>query len=273
MGTTIEIRGGRDAFFAQYAHYTPEGARKIGAELEVNIMLKGMNGSGPIYVPAAEQLLEAAFATNPASREWLRYEFSACQVEVVTDPCLRIGELVDQLLGRFEFIREVADQLGYELVAVEWIPLEVKLPEVVYPDERYLAFAATHPEHARRMHRVASLQFHVGVGSLQEALRVHRQFVGALPELLANGWAHPDRVAAFNDVIFAPGWFPPVYDTVDDLYTHAQERGFDHQPANNWSAVRPHHKWPTVELRIGGTTLDRGVIFTRARKAYTLAFG
>ena len=224
-------------------------------------------------MPAAQEVLEAAWARDPASREWLHYEWSACQVEVITDPCLRVSELVDQLMKRVAFAQQIAGELGYELVATEWIPLEANLPEVIYPDPRYLAFAATHPRHSHYMCRVASLQFHVGVGTLEEGLRVHHAFVTALSALLADGWAHPDRVDAFHQVIFAPNWFPPAYKSVDDLWEHAQAREFHHQPANNWSAVRLHHKWPTVELRIGGTTLDRGIIWRRARRAYTLAFG
>ena len=241
----------------------------IAAELE--LVLAEVNGDGHlVYSTRVHDVLVELTRRYPDMMKYFGCEFWGGQLEVRTDPHPTVGALVAQLQGLVEIARGVARSMGYRLIAVEWIPWQVHVSYELSPiKERYAEYASEHPDKVPAMCRVASLQFHVGVGNRDEAIVVYNRLADVLPKLVDEGWVHPERHAAFEGIIF-PQWFPPKYETEADIYRHAVKRGFDKRPALNYSAVRIHPQG-SAELRIGGATDNWSLVTARATRFLEIA--
>lgn len=245
--------------------YTPDQFRLDlagGFSSELELVIHAQDASGR-WVPSAggDRLVRRLQEMHPGLFSHFAREFSDLQLEINTSVHWTVRGLIEELLELVHIARTVAwYDFGWKLEAVEWIPYEVQVPDDLNPTSpRYAEFAAAHPDVLSSIRRVASIQYKFGVADLKAALQMYNLFVDALPPMAQDPeWIHPDRLRAFDTVMYPQGWScPPQYVNGFGLYQHAVQAGFADQPANHWAAIRVHHRQGAVEFRLPGAHLDR----------------
>lgn len=262
------------------AIYDHQYRGKISLELEL-VTCRTVGGKLEV-VSEADKLLLAFWEKYPNLKQYVDVEFSNHQVEVKTDP-----DTPEQMVSQLTFLLDVVDKftegMGLCLVAKEY--LEGDIPTELSPLKPYYAeYATKHPQRVDPMCRVASLQFKVGVRKLDEAILVQAALARAQGQMIADGWLHPMRWAAFDEVICTTvprrspretiirgQWISKAYKDFTDVIKRALIYDWAMNPRFNYESVRIHEVQGAVELRIGGPTRDLEEILRRARFVMLIA--
>lgn len=206
-----------------------------------------------------ERFLEVRGRFVPRAEEFLRliddplwtYELSACQVEDRTNPKLSEADIKLELEKNDNHGNLIADKMGLNLIAMELAPED--MPLTVYPDARYLAIAKNiSRERLSAACRVAGTHIHLGMGSMEEAIRAHNILVPYLETLCKLG-DHSDggRIRLYKEM--AVNWKPIIYRDEKHLFEVAVEQGFTDNPRNCYHLIRIS-RHGTIELRMFGVT-------------------
>jgi gamma-glutamyl:cysteine ligase YbdK (ATP-grasp superfamily) len=243
--------------------YTGESG-KVGIESELILKDRYSN----TYVAEAHLVIQEIWRRYPDLKKQFDKEFWNGQLEMKTRPHGTVIGVVDEISYLFDLANSVALEMGYELVAQEWIPFEENLTEIVSPlDERYLAYAMANLLKLPAMCRVAGVHFHFGVSSFIEAINVHDRFACTMNDRIKQGWMNHERLKAFIEHICSENvFFPPEFKDERGFYNHLKEGGFLKKMATYYGGVRIHHCYPTVEDRICGATLCRTKLTSRIQE-------
>jgi hypothetical protein len=233
----------------------------FGAELELVLCKRNVDGS-LIPALAADKVLKEIWRLHPNSKEYFDKEFYWGQIEIKSGPHKDYIILIDDLLQKLEIAHLVANSFGYELHAIEYFKGNISIGTNPL-EPRYAEYAIHYPEKVDAMCRVASLHVHRGVASLKQAIDVYNAMVSSLSDIMQNGWIDEKRFNCFDKVIFPGGWFPPEYKSIYSLVEHARSHDFLSGLRGNYSAVRIHEIYGTVEMRAFGAVMRRDELVKR----------
>lgn len=193
-----------------------------------------------------------------AAAPYFVHEVHGARLEILTDPHPTVREMVEQLERHLELVDRILANHGMFFTAEPIIDLPDDHLTVVYPVPRYVEkIGELGRERGRAALQVASLQFHRGVGSWEEALAVYQAVRDALPEIsrlgdLSNGKRHQICEVWCG----AECYMAPDLRTPHDVWEHSQRFGWTDQPKGFWSRLRINCRHGTIELRTPDASRD-----------------
>lgn len=201
-----------------------------------------------IVVPRAQEFLERI--DDPL---WT-YELSACQVEDRTRPRRTSLGVWLELLRNDRKAKRIAEAMGVQLLSLDVGPRDMPLD--VYPTPRYQEIVARiSPEQLRAACWVAGVHVHVGMDSIEDAIRFYNACRERLEFLCTLGdHSHGERLRLYKTM--AEKWEPPKIENAEHFFEIAREQGFHENLRGCYWLIRISGHG-TVELRMFGSTKSR----------------
>lgn len=229
----------KEKFLSQFA-FSNAMRGYVGIERE-----RFLKNAAGLYVPRAKK-----FLSEVKDSHWT-HELSACQVEDRTDPRNNTLELKYDLVRNTNNGIYAAQNIGAEIITEEVASFHVPLD--VFPLERYKNIVQTiTKDRLRSACRVAGIHIHMGVGSIDEAIRVHNVCNAYRNKLIHMGdHSSGERIALYKEM--APQWSSPHYENVEHFFETATIEGFSESPKQCYHLVRISVHG-TVECRMFGVT-------------------
>lgn len=229
----------KEKFLSQFA-FSRAMNGYIGIERER--FLKNAEG---LYMPHAEK-----FLSEIKDPHWT-HELSACQVEDRTDPQSNLLELKYDLIHNTNNGVYAAEKNSAKIITEEVAARDMPLD--VFPLERYKNIVRNITEdRLRAACRVAGTHIHIGVGSVDEAIRVHNVCAAHTSELIHIGdHSSGARIALYKEM--AGQWKSPQYENAEHFFETATVENFSDDPKHCYHLVRISIHG-TVECRMFGVT-------------------
>lgn len=199
-------------------------------------------------------------------------EFLKAQVEVGTAVCHSIQEARDRLRTLRTEVAESAGKRGLAPIAASTHPTAKWLRLQHTEKERYAMLANDLQEVARRL-VICGMHVHVGVDDNEHRIDLLGQIAYFLPHLLilttsSPFWQGRDtglksyRLSVFDEL--PRTGLPEHFDSWSHYEKHVEalvESGALEDGSKLWWDIRPHFKFPTLEMRIADicTRLDDGI--------------
>lgn len=199
-------------------------------------------------------------------------EFLKAQVEVGTTVCTSIQQARDCLRRLRSEVAESAGKRGLAPIAASTHPTAVWSRLQHTEKERYSLLAQDLQEVARRL-VICGMHVHVGVTDDEHRIDLLGQLAYFLPHLLVLSTSSPFwqgrdtglksyRLAVFDEL--PRTGLPERFDSWADYERHVKwlvDAGSLQDGSKLWWDIRPHFKFPTLEMRIADicTRLDDGI--------------
>ena len=252
----------------------------FGKELEQVLVRPASNTWGYEYVTLGSMLYQFLCRCMPWLAQHIGYEFWDGQFEVKAGPCSSSDELAEVLTEHLRHVQRVARMMGWRIVNIEYLPEDgPPVPPIISSlQPGYAIYRDEFPHRAERMYRVASGQYALGCGHLEEALegagRIHAAFMRGE----FNGWYDQRRFDAFTlgaeDEAICPRWMPESFPaTPDEFWAYANDLNFAHNPGVDYGAIRIHAQFGIIEVRFPGPTSDPNVTQRRAQRLHDIVWG
>ncbi len=188
-------------------------------------------------------------------------EFLRAQVEVGTGVCASMSQLKDCLRQLRTAVGEAADAQGLAFIATSTHPTAVASNLQHTDAERYSALANDLQEVARRM-VICGMHVHVGVEDREHRIDMLGQLAYFLPHLLVLSTSSPFwegrdtglkcyRLSVFDEL--PRTGLPERFDSWSDYERHLAaltDAGAIEDSSKIWWDIRPHGKFPTLEMRV-----------------------
>ncbi|MHA1565538.1 MAG: carboxylate-amine ligase [Alphaproteobacteria bacterium] len=199
-------------------------------------------------------------------------EFLRAQIEVGTTVCQNIGEARVKLAGLRRAVADAAAQFGLAPIAASTHPFAAWTEQRHTDHDRYNDLARDLQSVARRL---LTCGMHVHVGFDDDELRIDlmSQIAYFLPHLLALSTSSPFwrgnnsglmsyRISVFDEL--PRTGLPERFDSFGEFRRHVDilvNAGLIEDSSKIWWDIRPHHLYPTLEMRIADvcTNVDDGI--------------
>src|SRR5579859_998747 len=262
-----------------------EAMRELSGEKDSNSFSLGVEeeyflvetATGQIVHEAPESLFEEA-RTGTEGR--IEHEFLRAQAETVTRPCISMGQIRTELRFARGVLSQVAARYGLAIAAAGTHPTAMWRGAIYSDDERYDRVMGELQMIGER-NMLCGMHVHVALPDPTRRVEVMRRFLPFLPLFIALATSSPFwtsrltglkgyRLAAYNEL--PRTGLPELFQGTEDYdaYCHALiEAGAIPDPSHLWWAVRPSHKYPTLELRAPDscTRLDDAVAIAALYRA------
>lgn len=227
----------------------------LGVEVELQIV----DRESRELVSLSPRILES-FPECP----WVKHELLQSTIEINTRICRDVQEVEDDLREKLSRVRQVAGELGADLIGAGTHPFSRWTDQKITEDSRYHRLVERVQWPARRL-LIFGLHVHVGLPDGESAIRVINGLEPWLPHLLALTasspfWEGEDTgLASCRTKIFES------LPTAGLPYRHESWEDFERllealvrcQAVESlreiWWDVRPHARFGTVEVRICDT--------------------
>lgn len=199
-------------------------------------------------------------------------EFLKAQVEVGTAVCTSIQEARDRLRALRGAVAEAAQKRGCAPIAASTHPTAQWARLQHTEKERYAILANDLQEVARRL-VICGMHVHVGIEDNEHRIDLLGQIAYFLPHLLvlttsSPFWQGRDtglksyRLSVFDEL--PRTGLPEYHDSWSEYEKHVKtlvDSGALEDGSKLWWDIRPHFKFPTLEMRIADicTRLDDGI--------------
>ncbi len=199
-------------------------------------------------------------------------EFLRAQVEVGTAVCRSIGEARDQLAALRRCVAAAAGEHGLAPVAASTHPSAVWTAQRHTDKKRYNVLAEDLQAPARRL-VICGMHVHVGIDDDDTRIDLLNQIAYFLPHLLALSTSSPFwrgqktglmsyRISVFDEL--PRTGLPERFDSYGEYERHVKvliDAGVLADASKLWWDVRPHTRFPTLEMRITDicTCMDDGI--------------
>jgi glutamate---cysteine ligase / carboxylate-amine ligase len=208
-------------------------------------------------------------------QDQIKQEFLQSQVEVGSHICRDIAEVRAEVVRLRRSICDLAAGNGLAVAAASTHPFSSWSQQDVSVGERYTQLRTDMAELARRM-LIFGMHVHVGIDDKEMMIDVMNQARYFLPHLLALTTSSPfwegrdTGLKSYRTVIFEslprtglPPRFASWADYQEFIDTLVKTRCID-DPSKIWWDVRPHSKFPTLEIRVCDicTRIDEAVCMT-----------
>ncbi|WP_264465906.1 carboxylate-amine ligase [Pacificispira spongiicola] len=199
-------------------------------------------------------------------------EFLKAQVEVGTSVCTSVQSVRDRLRALRLAVAEAADKRGLAPIAASTHPTAMWSRLQHTDKERYSMLANDLQEVARRL-VICGMHVHVGIADNEHRIDLLGQIAYFLPHLLvlttsSPFWQGRDtglksyRLAVFDEL--PRTGLPESFDSWSHYEKHITalvRAGAVEDGSKIWWDIRPHYKFPTLEMRIADicTRMEDGI--------------
>jgi carboxylate-amine ligase len=199
-------------------------------------------------------------------------EFLRAQVEVGTAVCKSIKEARDKLAELRRCVAAAAGEHGLAPVAASTHPSAVWTAQLHTDKKRYNLLAEDMQAPARRL-VICGMHVHVGIDDDDLRIDLLNQVAYFLPHLLALSTSSPFwrghktglmsyRISVFDEL--PRTGLPERFDSYGEFERHVKvliDAGVLQDASKLWWDVRPHTRFPTLEMRIADicTCMDDGI--------------
>lgn len=199
-------------------------------------------------------------------------EFLRAQIEVGTAVCRSIGEARTQLSKLRRTVSDIAGRHGMKIIAASTHPFADWSHQQHTDKDRYNVLAQDMQTLAHRL-LICGMHVLVGVPDPEHRIDLLNQVSYFLPHLLALTTSSPFwqgqntglksyRVSVFDEM--PRTGLPEKFESYGEYERHVQmlvSAGLVEDSSKIWWDIRPHGKYPTLEMRIADicTRLDDGI--------------
>ena len=194
-------------------------------------------------------------------RDQVKPEFLQSQVEMGTEVCRDIKEVRREVTRLRSMVCEIAEKSGHRIVAAGTHPFSRWQEQEITEKDRYRNLVADLQYVARRL-LIFGMHIHVGIPDRELRIDTMNQIGYFLPHILALSSSSPfwmgdnTGLKSYRSIVFSE--LPRT--GIPDRFNSAAE--YDHfiqtmirtgcmdEPTKIWWDVRPHPRFPTLELRI-----------------------
>lgn len=217
--------------------------------------------TGEVAFEAPESLFEEA---RDETEGRIEHEFLRAQAEAVTRPCTSMEQVRTELRFARKTLAEVAARHGLGIAAAGTHPTAVWRGAVYSDDERYDRVMGELQMIGER-NMLCGMHVHVALPDPTRRIEVMRRFLPFLPLFVALASSSPFwmsrptglkgyRLAAYNEL--PRTGLPDLFYQAEDYEAYCAaliEVEAIPDPSHLWWAIRPSHKYPTLELRAPDT--------------------
>lgn len=194
-------------------------------------------------------------------RDQVKPEFLQSQVEMGTEVCRDIKEVRREVTRLRRVICEIAEKSDHRILAAGTHPLSRWQEQEVTEKDRYKSLVADLQYVARRL-LIFGMHIHVGIPDRELRIDTMNQISYFLPHILALSSSSPfwmsdnTGLKSYRSVVFSElprTGIPDRFNSADeyDHFVRTMIRtGCMDEPTKIWWDVRPHPRFPTLELRI-----------------------
>ncbi|MDH3228493.1 MAG: carboxylate-amine ligase [Alphaproteobacteria bacterium] len=228
--------------------------------------------TGALADEPSEDILSECAAGVDASVGLVVPEFLRAQVEVGTAICNSISEVRSKLAKLRHSVADAARKHELATIAASTHPF-AEWSDLLHTDkERYNVLAEDMQAVARRL-LICGMHVHVGVDDDDLRVDLLNQVSYFLPHLLALGTSSPFwrgektglmcyRLSVFDEL--PRTGLPSRFESYGEYLRHVQvlvDAGVIEDASKIWWDIRPHTRFPTLEMRIADicTRLDDGI--------------
>lgn len=246
--------------------FCSSGVLTLGVEIELQLI----DPHTCNLSPRAEELLKA---TQHIPR--VKPEFYLSTVEVVTDKCMSVHEIEQDLRETYTKLNEQAEALGIAFSTTGAHPFAKYSDCIISPTERYQELIDRNQWLTRRM-TVYGLHVHIGMASGDDCIRYNNFFMNFLPHLLALSASSPFWQGTDTGLASCR---PTTYEALptagqpyhvrswkdfENLYESLKKCGSIKTLKDLWWDMRPSPGFGTLEIRVcdGCATLQETLAIT-----------
>lgn len=237
--------------------FNPSRGATLGVEWELQLIDEG---SGLLRQDAGRVLADLP-SLSEGDFTKLRHELMESTIEVVTDPCHTVSEIVTDLSASLARLREATALRGMRLACTGTHPISDWRDAVMAPIQRYAELIEEMQWLARRI-QTFGVHVHVGITHVDKAIPIINALSAYLPHFLALTasspfWkGHDTGLASSRSIVFGslPTAGPPhsledwaEFEGYMDTLLRA---GTIRSIKEVWWDIRPHPDFGTVEVRM-----------------------
>ncbi len=194
-------------------------------------------------------------------RDQVKPEFLQSQVEMGTEVCRDIKEVRREVTRLRSMVCEIAEKSGHRIVAAGTHPFSRWQEQEVTEKDRYRNLVADLQYVARRL-LIFGMHIHVGIPDRELRIDAMNQIGYFMPHVLALSSSSPfwmgdnTGLKSYRSVVFSELPRTGIPDRFNSAGEYDQfiktmiKTGCMDEPTKIWWDVRPHPRFPTLELRI-----------------------
>ncbi len=194
-------------------------------------------------------------------RDQVKPEFLQSQVEMGTDVCRDIKEVRREVTRLRSMVCEIAEKSGHRIVAAGTHPFSRWQEQEITEKDRYRSLVADLQYVARRL-LIFGMHIHVGIPDRELRIDTMNQISYFMPHILALSSSSPfwmgdnTGLKSYRSIVFSElprTGIPDRFDSAaeyDHFVRTMIKTGCMDEPTKIWWDVRPHPRFPTIELRI-----------------------
>ena len=194
-------------------------------------------------------------------RDQVKPEFLQSQVEMGTEVCQDIKEVRREVTRLRSMVCEIAEQSGHRIVAAGTHPFSRWQEQEVTEKDRYRNLVADLQYVARRL-LIFGMHIHVGIPDRELRIDAMNQIGYFMPHILALSSSSPfwmgdnTGLKSYRSIVFSElprTGIPDRFNSADEYDNFIQtmiKTGCMDEPTKIWWDVRPHPRFPTLEVRI-----------------------
>ena len=205
-------------------------------------------------------------------RDQVKPELLQSQVEVGSHVCRNIREARQELVRLRGLLGEIAEKNNRKIVAAGTHPFSRWQDQVTTDRDRYRTLIDNMSYVARRL-LIFGMHVHVGIPDRELRIDIMNQLAYFIPHILCLSTSSPfwlgtdTGLKSYRSVVFQdlprtglPEYFDSAAD-YDNFVATLVKTGCIDEPTKIWWDIRPHPKFPTLEIRVCDcTTLIDDVI-------------
>ena len=194
-------------------------------------------------------------------RDQVKPEFLQSQVEMGTEVCRDIKEVRREVTRLRSMVCEIAEKSGHRIVAAGTHPFSRWQEQEITEKDRYRNLVADLQYVARRL-LIFGMHIHVGIPDRELRIDAMNQIGYFMPHVLALSSSSPfwmgdnTGLKSYRSVVFSELPRTGIPDRFNSAGEYDQfiktmiKTGCMDEPTKIWWDVRPHPRFPTLELRI-----------------------
>ncbi len=194
-------------------------------------------------------------------RDQVKPELLQSQVEVGSKICQDIREAREELTRLRRVVAEIADKNNRKILAAGTHPFSRWQDQIITDKDRYKALVASMQYIARRL-LIFGMHLHVAIPDRQLRIDVMNQLAYFMPHILCLSTSSPfwlgnnTGLKSYRSVVFQDlprTGLPEYFNTAGeyDQYVNTLiKTGCIDEATKIWWDIRPHPKFPTLEIRI-----------------------
>jgi len=200
-------------------------------------------------------------------RDQVKPEFLQSQIEAGSEICRNIKEARQEVTRLRRIISEIADKTGRKIVAAgthpfsRWEDQRVTVGGKGDEEDRYEKLRKDYKLLAQRL-LIFGTHIHIGIPDPDLRIDIMKQLTYAIPHIFALSTSSPfwhgrnTGLKSYRSVIFEDlprTGLPEYFDSAQEYDRYVQtliSTGCIEEPTKIWWDIRPHPKFPTLEIRI-----------------------